>query len=370
MDRRKVSSIALELTAYCNQKCAYCYNEWRDDGGQSIGYTESEKLFARIDRLLEAFELDHVTVTGGEPFAHKDVFRLFDRLEAAKVPIQIISNGGLIDDALAARLKGYDVRYVQCTLNAPSAELHADLVGGDGHFEATLEGVRALKRNGVPVVGCVVVTKKNAHLVSDILALWHELGVRQIAMSRFSPAGYATRAVAELLPTRDEMTVAFEQALPWARERGMRMSCTMPIPPCAVETERFAPIKFGSCPIGTSMQELALGPDGKLKNCTLHKTAIGGAADILEVDDLRALLDAPEITEYRKRLPAFCEGCIHASSCGGGCGAAAEWVLGDTKATPDPFLWQHIDDELAARLEDERTRASSSKQRRRLDVVA
>jgi len=370
MGRRKVYSIALELTAYCNQKCAYCYNEWRDDGGQSIGHTEGQKLFGRVDRLLEAFEIDHVTLTGGEPFAHKDIFRLLDKLSAAKVPVQIISNGGLIDDALATRLKAYAVHYVQCTLNAPTPELHAEHVGGDGHFEATLEGVRALKRAGVNVVGCVVVTRKNAHLVGEILELWRSLGVRQIAMSRFSPAGYAARAAAELLPSRDEIVVAFEQALPFARDHHMSISCTMPIPPCAVETERYAPIKFGSCAVGTKFQELALGPDGKLKNCTLHRAAIGGVPDILDPSvDVAALLDAPEVAEYKRQLPAFCEGCLHASTCGGGCGAAAEWVLGD-RNVPDPFLWQHVDDEFAARLERERTPSSESKTRRHLDVVA
>ncbi len=375
MARRKVYSIALELTAYCNQKCAYCYNEWREDGGAGVGAAEAPKLLARLDRLLDAFEIDHVTLTGGEPFAHKEVFRILDRLRDASVPVQIISNGGLVTDDLARRLAGYRVRYVQCTLNGPNAALHAEHVGGEGHFDKTLEGVRALRRNGVPVVGCVVVTRKNARHVGEILAIWRDLGVRQIALSRFSPAGFAARAVAELLPSKDDVELAFEQTLPYARaeERPMRVSCTMPIPPCAVEVERFAPIQFGSCAVGTSMQEFALGPDGKLRNCTLHRAAIGGVPDILDPSvDLRALLDAAEVTAYRRRLPAFCEGCLHAGTCGGGCGAAAEWVLGDARATPGPWLWQHVDDDFAARLAASLPAASSlpaADGRRRLAVV-
>jgi hypothetical protein len=70
--------------------------------------------------------------------------------------------------------------------------------------------------------------------------------------------------------------------------------------------------------------------------------------------DLRALLRAPEVSEYRREIPEFCQGCLHASSCAGGCGAAAEWVIGHARRFPDPFVWQHIDDELGARLERQR----------------
>ena len=132
----------------------------------------------------------------------------------------------------------------------------------------------------------------------------------------------------------------------------MRITCTMPIPPCMLEPAEVAPIGFGSCAIGTPLQELALGPDGALRNCTLHRRPIGGVADVLDPRvDLAALLRADEITGYARRYPEFCEGCLHALSCGGGCGAAAEWMLGaGLRRKPDPFLWQHIDDDLGRRL--------------------
>jgi radical SAM protein with 4Fe4S-binding SPASM domain len=350
--RPKVYSVAIETTAYCNQKCDYCYNEWREDGAITGG--GRDKLLARTRKLIEAFEIDHVTVTGGEPLAQPGLFDLLDLLSSHGVGVQIISNGGLVTEQLASRLAEQGLRYVQVTLNGPDAELHEAHVGR-GHFEKTLDGVRLLTKHGVPVVGCIVVTKKNAARIGEILELFLSLEVTQIALSRFSPAGYAARHAAQLLPTRGELVTAFEQAEPFGRERGMRLICTMPVPPCAVEVERYPNIRFGTCPIGTRMQEFALGPDGRLKNCTLHRSAIGGVADVLDEGvDLRALLGAPEVSEYRREVPEFCRGCMHASSCAGGCGAAAEWVIGHARRYPDPFVWQHIDDELGARLDRQR----------------
>lgn len=352
--RPKVYSLAIETTPVCNQHCDYCYNEWRADNGASLRTGQSDAVLARVERLLDAWDVDHVTVTGGEPFAHARVFELLDSIAARGVAIQIISNGGLIDAKLADRIAERQLRYIQITLNGPDAELHEAHVG-KGHFEKTLRGIRLLRERGVPVVGCIVVTKKNHDRVGETLELFQQLSVGQVALSRFSPAGYAARYAAQLLPTRSELLTAFHQALPFARERGMVLHCTMPVPPCTVELEELAPIHFGTCPVGTSMQELALGPDGRLKNCTLHKTALGGVADVLDPSvDLVALLEAPERSEYRSELPDFCQGCSHATSCAGGCGAAAEWVSGHARKFPDPLVLQHVDDHLAARFERER----------------
>ena len=346
--RAKVYSIAVELTAHCNQKCSYCYNAWREDGGLEVGAPPMGELLGRLGRLFDGLSIDHVTLTGGEPFARADAFDVLDFLRDRKVGIQIISNGGLFTDRLAARLAPYDVRYIQLTLDGPNAELHDEHTGGSGHFERTLAGARALSAHGVPVYGCVVMTRKNAAHVGAILEVWRSLGVRDIALSRFSPAGYAANHVADLLPSVADVTMALEQALPFAKD-GMRLVSTMPMPPCAIETERFAPIQFGSCAIGSEFQELALGPDGRLRNCTLHKSAIGDV-DVLDPSvDLTALIGSPAVKEYKAVRPAFCAGCVHEHSCAGGCGAAAEWVLGD-RGLPDPFLWQHVDDAFAARL--------------------
>jgi radical SAM protein with 4Fe4S-binding SPASM domain len=361
--RPKVYSIAIEVTPHCQQKCGYCYNAWREDNGAGMEPGSAKRLFARVSKLLSALDVDHVTITGGEPFARRDVFDLLDLVAAHGVRIQIISNGGLVDDRVASRLAPYDVSYVQVTLDGPTKELHERHVG-EGHFGPTIEGMRALVRHGVPVVGCIVVTRRNAAHVAATLELFRSLGVRSIALSRFSPAGYATRHVADLLPSRDDLLVAFRQAIPFARD-GMRITCTMPVPPCAVEVEELEPLTFGTCAIGTSAQEFALGPDGRLRHCTLHGAPIADR-DVLDADvDPAAVVAGREVAEYKKTLPAFCEGCVHAATCGGGCGAAAEWVLG-SRRLPDPFVWQHVDDDFDARLARERTRERPV---RRLEVV-
>jgi radical SAM protein with 4Fe4S-binding SPASM domain len=353
LERTRVGALAVELTALCNQKCGYCYNGWREDAGKSVGSADGEQLLQRLRRVFGAWEVDHVTLTGGEPLLHPQLFEVIELCESNGVGVQIISNGGMVTEGTAAQLGERRLRFIQVTLNGPDAELHERHVG-PGHFEKTLRGVRLLQQARVPVVGCVVVTRLNARRVGEILGLWRSLGVEHVAFSRFSPAGYAVAQVAELLPSREDLIAALEQAHAFA-SAGMLVSSTMPIPPCAVEIEQFPRISFGFCAVGSGEQELALSPTGQLRHCTLHRGTLFGGRDVLDESlDLASVPKSDEILSYKREVPELCRGCVHEHTCGGGCGAAAEWVLGHARRFPDPLVQQYLDDDLAAKLAEQR----------------
>lgn len=337
-------SLAVELTSACNQKCTYCYNAWRDDDGRGVGALPTDELVAILERTLATGSFDHVTFTGGEPFSRRDLFEVLDVCARAGTRFQMISNGGLVTEALATRLATYAPLSVQVTLDGPSAEVHDAHVGGAGHFERALRGIRALRAAGITVVGCVVVTRKNARLVGEILALFASLGVSRISFSRFSPAGYAVQHAADLLPSRSDVLAALALAEAHAVAHGASVGSTMPIPPCVVEHADYPHIRFGSCPIGTDAQELALGPRGELRHCTLHEEAIGDA----RTTSYAELAASGALQRYRDVTPAFCAPCLHAPTCLGGCGAAAIAMTG-TRGV-DPFVAQHVDDDFGARL--------------------
>ena len=348
MARPKRYALAVELTPYCNQKCGYCYNDWRDDAS-STSALSSVELLSLVERAVTEVEFDHVTLTGGEPFARADLFDVLAMLARHRLRAILISNGGLITDALAAKLRPFDPLFVQVTLNGPDRALHEEHVGR-GHWDATLEGIRALVRHGVRVTGCVVVTRKNARQVAPVLELFRSLGVDTVALSRYSPAGYAAEQVAELLPSRSDVLEALEQAERAAAEHGMSLQVTMPVPPCVVDTSAFPHVTFSSCPIGTDMQEFALGTRGELRNCTLHTQSLGDARE----SSFAALVEAPAVARYRDVTPEFCAPCPMKARCLGGCGAAAASVLGDPRGL-DPFVAQHVDEAFRARLRSART---------------
>jgi len=347
IERPRRYALAVELTSHCNQHCGYCYNDWRADNGKTVGALSTDTLRQRLAQALKEVEFDHVTLTGGEPFARKDIFNILDVCKAADVPVHFISNGGLITESIAQRLRDYAIVAIQITLNGPTPEVHHAHVGGN-HWQATLEGIAHLRHHAVPVSGSIVITRKNATLVGETLDLFHELGVTSIALSRFSPAGFAARNVAELLASRSEMINALTQAQVRGQQ-GMDLQVTMPVPLCVIDHADFPNIRFGGCPIGTEMQEFVLGPQGEVRLCTLHKEHLGNTRDT----SFATLVNAPQVAAYRDVVPEFCAPCPHQRDCLGGCGAAAASVLGDARRL-DPFVAQHVDAAFSQRLQAER----------------
>ena len=349
MPRLPIHSIAFELTLHCNLRCSHCYNATH---GTPEASRDPDRVLLRMEKVLAAVAPRYATLTGGEPLSFPRLFEVIAILEREGVPCQMISNGTLLDAELAARLAKAGLRGIQLSLHGPDASTHEDYTCKPGSFDRTIAGVRAAREVGLPVTGCVVITRRNAQIVGETLSLWRDLGIRRVALSRFSPAGLAADHVARLLPSIPDVVTAFDQALPFARD-DMHLFCTMPVPPCAFDSKDYAPIRFGCCAVGTSKQEFALGPSGELRFCTLHTQAIGGVQDILEAEDVAALFQHDDVTRYRDHSPSFCEGCLHTRTCGGGCGAASISVHG-SRACPDPLLWQHLDDDFQARLERSR----------------
>jgi len=75
------------------------------------------------------------------------------------------------------------------------------------------------------------------------------------------------------------------------------------------------------------------------------------------------------LPEYNRVLPTLCVGCGRATKSGGGCDAASAWVFG-TRDFPDPFVWQHVDDVFAAKLESRRLASPSAQRwRRRREIL-
>jgi len=120
--------------------------------------------------------------TGGEPFMHPDILVLLE--ESLRVaPVTVLTNGTLIDDAMADRLAGIATaaRYsleLRVSLDAPTVEAN-DALRGRGSFAKALGAIQRLAARGLyPIVTAVeIVAPSSGELYERLRAVLLEAGV-------------------------------------------------------------------------------------------------------------------------------------------------------------------------------------------------
>lgn len=161
----------VEITNRCNLRCAYCYAE-----------ANRSKTDLSADRWIDILEgmyshgLRAALFSGGEPFLHRE----FDRIlswAASRLIIEVNSNGTYISDEVAARLREYDLKLVQISVDSPSSE-HHDSVRGAGSHARAVRAVERLVKHGVPTQISAVVTASNRAFMPEMVAFAARLGAQ------------------------------------------------------------------------------------------------------------------------------------------------------------------------------------------------
>ena len=161
------------VTPKCNSNCIMC---------PSSDYSRKQNSVWSVDDLIEIArhipeEVEHLTITGGEPFmAGPDLFRFFGFLKAKfhYTDFLLLTNGRIFAvDSFTERL--CNVIPDRCTVAIPlhgsCAEIHDRITQAPGSFRQTLAGIKALLRRHIKVEIRLVVSALNIDDLSSVVSL-------------------------------------------------------------------------------------------------------------------------------------------------------------------------------------------------------
>ena len=165
--------VMIELTETCNLRCVYCYRE-------AVPMRTKRLPTARLLEIMEELAAEGVhgvELTGGEPLTHPDFETILDHAMEHFALVTVLSNGYLIDDALADHMGKYaDRLVVQIDLDGSQPELHDQVRGVPGAFAKATSAVRRLHRRGVRTRVAMNVMPVNVHDIEPTLRLAQQLG--------------------------------------------------------------------------------------------------------------------------------------------------------------------------------------------------
>lgn len=170
-----ITSVMLELTYNCSEKCIHCYNEGatRNDKEKSTRGDREELTLEEYKRLIDDLYdggLVKVCLTGGDPFSKPFAWELIDYLYNKGVAFDVFTNGQRIVHDVE-RLANYYPRVVGVSIYSGIAEVHDYITRVKGSWERTMSVIHQLSAFAVPMnLKCCVMRPnvKSYYMVADI----------------------------------------------------------------------------------------------------------------------------------------------------------------------------------------------------------
>lgn len=223
MDARKREWAAQEqrcwvrLTRACNNRCLFCLDAEVQDGSQvPLEQVRTEILAGRQRKATR------LILSGGEPTIHRHYLELlaFGKKQDYQW-VQTISNGRMFayrKFAEQARQNGLDE--ATFSMHGHQGRLHDRLVGVEGAFAQSMQGMDNLQRIGVVVNVDVVLTPLNLDALPQIIEFFLNRGINEFDLLWPVPFGRAWENRRNILWPRDARSQPLLDAIAVARRAG------------------------------------------------------------------------------------------------------------------------------------------------------
>lgn len=150
-----ITSVMLELTYNCSEKCIHCYNVGAAHKEEDINRRDLIKGLTLddyrniIDQLYEQ-GLFRVTLSGGDPFSNPDVWDIIDYLYYKEIAFDIFTNGQRITEK-CFQLADYYPRSIGISIYSSKPEIHDKITRIPGSWKKSIKVLEELSDLSVPL---------------------------------------------------------------------------------------------------------------------------------------------------------------------------------------------------------------------------
>jgi len=135
-----------EVTGACNLRCIHCHAVSGQAAKDELTTDEGKRL---IDMIAAESEFRTLIYTGGEPLVRPDIFELLRHSQKAGLANIIATNGTLIDEEMAFKLKDHGVVCHAISLDAADPSVHNMVRNKAGAFDLAMRGIEATRKAGI-----------------------------------------------------------------------------------------------------------------------------------------------------------------------------------------------------------------------------
>ncbi len=173
--RDQLYSFTMEMTYNCNEKCLHCYAYNND----KIKKITVEKYYDVIDQLYD-LKCMKIAFTGGDPFLNPCFMDVYKYARKKGFMCEIFTNGQYLSDNhnVLNDLIKFNPRNFYISLYGPDAATHDYITTIKGSFDKTIDTIKILVDNNVPVVANIIILNINAHKAKSTINLAKQLNIK------------------------------------------------------------------------------------------------------------------------------------------------------------------------------------------------
>ncbi len=171
--------VNLTITGKCNLDCPCCYQKRRTDD------MDTAPILKIIDEIA-ALGTEILMMPGGEPLLRKDLDAVIEHASRRGLKIYLASNGTLVTDERAARLKELGLTGVCVGFEVfdPRSLEEVDRAG----LGKTMAGIQSFAKAGLETFANLIVTRTNLKHLPRTVKFLRSLGVKRMTILRPKPA--------------------------------------------------------------------------------------------------------------------------------------------------------------------------------------
>jgi Fe-coproporphyrin III synthase len=195
--------VVYNCTPRCNLRCLHCYSA--SDCARADTRLDTNQAKKFMSGLVE-INAPVLLFSGGEPLLREDLFELLDEAKRLGLRTVISTNGTLIDESAAQKLKSANLAYVGISLDGTES-IHDNFRQSKGAFKATMKGIQNCLKAGLRTGIRFTITKSNASQVPLVYDIAVENQIRRICFYHLIRSGRATEIESEVLATNQTREV-------------------------------------------------------------------------------------------------------------------------------------------------------------------
>jgi len=185
-----LSTIYIELTAVCNNRCIGCGNIFIDNkltrktnsDGSALSISEWQDI---IDKL--ALSITSFNITGGEPTLYEQFGEFMTLLDECEAKFMLFTNARWhkpkkIVETLC-KLNG--LKGLLISLHGKNAATHEAFTQIPYSYDETIKNIKSAIDAGISVTTNAIITRHSYYQIREIYHLGHELGVKEVVFNRY-----------------------------------------------------------------------------------------------------------------------------------------------------------------------------------------